>query len=286
MPPWAVLSEGADIAQGAALETSDSTSCIGIDPGVRVCFAPRSRAKVVGTMLSDRRIELLAGKLVASLEPQPKGSGFTIATRAGTASAIGTEYEVEVGNAVTVAVLQGVVLVVGSDRKEVQVTAGHRITLDPSEATDLPPSERPMIPDEPSSPPVSSRPSRVAPSQPADLLGQAREERSRAHFAQAAELYRKLEATSPDSAEAHVALVALGDLQLTHLGDAAGALRSFDAYLRSGGGLSQEAWYGKIRALRELGRTSDERQAIERFLVAYPSAVQASALRSRLAELR
>ena len=60
--------------------------------------------------------------------------------------------------------------------------------------------------------------------------------------------------------------------------------RSFDAYLRSGGGLVQEARYGRIRALRKLGRASEERAAIARFIADYPKSVQAASLRARLSE--
>ena len=68
-------------------------------------------------------------------------------------------------------------------------------------------------------------------------------------------------------------------LQLSQLGNAAGAVRSFDAYLRIGGPLSQEASYGRIRALRQLGRWSDARAASDAFIAAYPKSVQAAALR-------
>jgi hypothetical protein len=78
----------------------------------------------------------------------------------------------------------------------------------------------------------------------------------------------------------------LGDIQLANLGDASGALRSFDAYLARGGELTQEAKYGRIRALRALGRSAEERKAIEEFVAAYPRSVQASTLQSRLEELR
>ena len=86
----------------------------------------------------------------------------------------------------------------------------------------------------------------------------------------------------PKSAEAHAALLSLAELQLGPLGDAAGALRSYDAYLRSGGGLSQEARYGRIQALGRLGRGAEERAAIEEFVRTYPSSVQARALRARI----
>jgi tetratricopeptide (TPR) repeat protein len=111
------------------------------------------------------------------------------------------------------------------------------------------------------------------------LLEQARELRSGRKYKQANSVYQRLLRDYPGSAEARVALVSLGELQLSQMGDAAGALRSFDAYLRGGGGLSQEASYGRIRALRQLGRANEARAASDAFLRAYPTSVQASTLR-------
>src|SRR6185436_18164560 len=99
--------------------------------------------------------------------------------------------------------------------------------------------------------------------------------------------YRKLVTQHPGSAEAKAGLVSLGDLQLSRLKQADAALRSFDAYLKSGDrGLAQEAEYGRIRALRALGRARDEQAAIERLLARYPSGVHAESMRARLLSLK
>jgi hypothetical protein len=116
------------------------------------------------------------------------------------------------------------------------------------------------------------------------LLAQARALRSAGRFSDAHAAYRRLLAEHSGSAEAQAALISLGELQLAQSGDANGALRSFDGYLRSGGALSQEARYGRIRALRRLGRHAEERAAIEKFLADYPRSVQAATLRARLSE--
>jgi hypothetical protein len=118
----------------------------------------------------------------------------------------------------------------------------------------------------------------------AALLSQARELRAAGRFAEARSAYARLVAQHPRSDEARAALVSLGELQLTQFGDARAALKSFDSYLRSGGGLAQEARYGRIRALRKLGRHAEERAAIERFVADYPRSVQSSSLRARLSE--
>jgi tetratricopeptide (TPR) repeat protein len=117
-----------------------------------------------------------------------------------------------------------------------------------------------------------------------ELLSRARGHRAGGRYADAASTYRKLLASYPRSDQARAALVSLGELELTQLGNADAALASFDAYLRAGGALSQEARYGRIRALRKLARRSEEKAAIEAFLLDYPRSVQAAALRARLAE--
>jgi tetratricopeptide (TPR) repeat protein len=116
-------------------------------------------------------------------------------------------------------------------------------------------------------------------STPASLLQEARELRADGRFADASSIYRRLLREHAGSAEARAALVSLGELQLSQLGDANGALKSFAAYLRAGGALAQEASYGKIRALRALGRNTEAQQAVAAFLSAYPQSVQAAALR-------
>jgi len=114
----------------------------------------------------------------------------------------------------------------------------------------------------------------------AALLAEARELRAAGRYVAAGSTYGRLQREYPGSAEARAALVSFGELQLSQLGDAAGALRSFDAYLRSAGSLAQEASYGKIRALRALGRRTEEQAATAAFLARYPKSVQATRLRS------
>lgn len=127
-----------------------------------------------------------------------------------------------------------------------------------------------------------ARASRTKTSTPAKLLEQARSLRADAHYREALSVYQRLLREYAKSSEAQVALVSLGELQLSQLGDSAGALRSFEAYLRGGGALSQEASYGRIRALRRLGRLSEAQSAADAFVKAYPKSVQAATLRKEL----
>jgi tetratricopeptide (TPR) repeat protein len=119
-----------------------------------------------------------------------------------------------------------------------------------------------------------------------DLLSRARALRAAGRSADAAGAYRRLLSAYPRSDEARASLVSLGDLLLSELADPAGALRSFDSYLRTAGALTPEARYGRIRALGKLGRLAAERAAIEQFLLDYPRSVQATSLKAKLASLR
>ena len=86
-----------------------------------------------------------------------------------------------------------------------------------------------------------------------ELLSRARALRSAGRSADAAGAYRRLLSVYPRSDEARASLVSLGELLLSELGDPGGALRSFDSYLKTGGALTPEARYGRIRALGKLG---------------------------------
>src|SRR5437660_5834 len=82
---------------------------------------------------------------------------------------------------------------------------------------------------------------------------------------------------SPTSSEAHAARIAYGDLFLAR-GDAQAALDAYDVYLRRGGGLAEEASFGRVRALRALGRGAEERAATDAFLARWPASAAAPAL--------
>jgi TolA-binding protein len=97
-------------------------------------------------------------------------------------------------------------------------------------------------------------------------------------MADAAALYRRLVKAYPRSPSAGPACVALGQVELAR-GRARAALEAFERY--PGGPLAEEAAYGRIEALRALGRTSDERAATERFLAKYPGSSYAAKLRRR-----
>ena len=90
------------------------------------------------------------------------------------------------------------------------------------------------------------------------MLARARTLFGRGAFAGAAQAYESAFEASPASPEGRAALVSLGDLRLSELHDPRGALSAFDAYLAGGGVLAAEAEFGRIGALRALGRHDEE----------------------------
>jgi len=112
----------------------------------------------------------------------------------------------------------------------------------------------------------------------------ANEARRAGQHARAAEAYRGLIARYPASAEAPASLVALGRMLLDD-GDAPGALRCFDDYLRRGGSLGEDVMLGRALALQHLGRSDDESGAWSALLASYPGSVHAARARRRLLDL-
>jgi hypothetical protein len=125
----------------------------------------------------------------------------------------------------------------------------------------------------------------VTPSAP-DLLRQARQAMRTGSYDHAATLYQTLIGHYQGSDEAQTALVLLGELRLTQLGDPRGALAPLNAYLQNGGPLEVEARVARIESLRSLQRSDEEAGAIDDFLKHHPRSFEAKGLRARLQELR
>ncbi len=313
---------GESVKVGETLRSGESPICLLIESGVRACLSPGGEMRVVDAVLAHRRLELLRGRLVASLEPQAAGTTFSVSARSALVTAVGTAFAVEVAEQeqVLVRVLHGTVSVregAAGSAKERLLRAHQSLALGVGAPSELAPSQEeqdlallrmdvestqaaraadtavaPAGSAAATSPSGVTSPARPAPSvsepsSAADLLRQALELRGRGRFSEAAQVYGKLVAAHPGSQEARAALVSLGDLQLSRLHNAAAALGSFDSYLAGGDrALQQEAEYGRIRALRALGRAAEEQSAIERLLARYPSGIHADSMRSRLQSLK
>jgi ferric-dicitrate binding protein FerR (iron transport regulator) len=120
------------------------------------------------------------------------------------------------------------------------------------------------------------------------LLALAQTRRAAQDWAGAARAYRGLIRAYPRRPEARAARISLGFIQLEHLGRPRAALTSFEAYLAGGGRgpLAQEAAWGRLRALRRLGRAVAERRALRRYLQRYPRSVHRARVRRRLERLQ
>jgi TolA-binding protein len=138
----------------------------------------------------------------------------------------------------------------------------------------------------PPQPPSTATATASADSMPgaAEMFAQATRARRAGDHAGAVQGYQGLVAAYPASPEGRHALALLGRMRLDD-GDAAGALRSFDAYLSAGGLLREDVMADRALALQRLGRPADETAAWSALLGAYPASVHADRARRRLAEL-
>jgi ferric-dicitrate binding protein FerR (iron transport regulator) len=302
------VAAGSAVRSGQKLETRAAGACLRLDRDVRACLAPGSVARIE-SLQDDVVISLESGALAADLGVQPAGTSFSVQNGSRLVRAIGTRFGLQIAaSSAVLSVLSGTVEVRG-DGASYRVSApgrtelgSHRIdqlSPDAQRATErvlalvLPsaaaPEEAPPPESEPGAAPGRVSPGAPAPSASAEsageLLSRAREQRASGSMKDAAKAYRRLIGEHPGSAEAHTARVALGQLELSSLSNAAAALAQFTEYLRRGGPLEQEARYGQVRALAALGRAAEERRAIEAFLAKYPKAMQSAALKDRLKTL-
>jgi TolA-binding protein len=175
-----------------------------------------------------------------------------------------------------------------------RASASPTVAPAPSPASPTDPVESPRatsVADLPNAPPVL-RPSvpKVAEANPseqqADLLREANRLRARSLWTEAAATYLRVIDLGPESPEAYPAAVALGNLELQQNRPSA-ALARYDHALAShpNGALSEEARWGRARALRASGRVTEERAALREFRTRHPDSPLASAATQRLEEI-
>ena len=158
--------------------------------------------------------------------------------------------------------------------------------------TEQPTSSSQTPPDEPGTPldAASDREEPVQVEAPPptieELLARAVHHRSQGRWAEAIETYDLLADAYPDSPEAGMCPVLIGQVQLDHRGRADLALVSFERYLRDSpsGTLLEEADWGIAASLVEIGDVEAEREALRRFLDRHPDSLHARQAEARLAE--
>lgn len=293
---------GAGVALGSRVQIGRGRACLAFERDVVACAGEGSVLRV--TALGARQeLELSKGHLVAVLKRQPAGSHFAVSTASGVVRAVGTVFAVEVAPAgsTTLRVAEGSVeaRMRGVERL---VEPGEALVLGASDDVSPVPSsdlerDRALVSAVPSFAPalgeqatlsfasvprVPSRGATAAPSvepSPAALLELASKARSRGAYAEAARHYERLLSAHSKTPEGRAATIGLAELRLSRLGEPARALALFDRYLAAGGRLSQEAHYGKIQALRALGRARDAEREVAAFLELYPKSAYAGSLR-------
>jgi TolA-binding protein len=156
--------------------------------------------------------------------------------------------------------------------------------------TPPPPASRPLSPAKKLAAARPARDGNVGPASPetaASLFAEAARARHDADLRRAVGLYGTLRSSFPDSDQARVASVSMGDL-LLRLEEPARALRAFDAYLADvqTGPLREEALFGRARCLKRLGEETAEQETWARLVRDFPGSAYASVGRQRLEELR
>jgi FecR protein len=287
-PPSPSVTQGALPTVKARHYATDT--CSDVVDGITLCFAAGSEVSSMELLPPHRVVRLVRGRAVASLVPQAPGTSFSIATKDGSVTAVGTQFTVEVGShgESLARVHHGKVVVRGSrPGAETFLVAGQatRLGSEKIEAVAAPDRSRDVRllsrADRPAG--VTAAPSKPSPEAPNDELERARELRSKGRFREAAQVYRAIHSASPHSSAGRTALISLGSLSLSTLGDPQAALMAFSGYLSGGpGALTKEAAYGRLRALRALGRTAEADAATESYLSQYPDGPESATLRRSL----
>lgn len=178
------------------------------------------------------------------------------------------------GNILIVVVTSGVVTVKRGDETPTRVGPGEPFVLAMDDTTDHAPTNA-----------TSQRRVAVFGNTPNEMLTRAQKLFGSGKTKQAVRIYERLVSKHPSTAAAKAARVSLGRIELGR-GHALRALAHFDAYLAvSAGSLVEEARYGRIRALRKLGRSGQEQRSLDAFLADYPKSIYATRLRKRAAQL-
>jgi len=299
------VADGTVLAVGTTIVARRGSVCLELERSVLACAGPETTLRLTALGVSQS-LELERGRVAAVLGTQPKGTSFSVTTSAGVATAVGTVFTVEAEpSGVHLRVAEGAVAARTGDG-EVLVRAGQDLVFgspQPESITgDDSRADRALFAllaahapdahlrvasaygalasraDSAASPPSSGRAQPAEPSGAPELLSRARAARADGQYADAARSYSLLVSRYPASAEGRAALIGLAELRLTKLGDPAGALALYDRYLAGGGNLAQEAHYGKIQALKVLGRRDAAQRETGAFLARYPGSTYAASL--------
>ena len=263
---WTTEGQG-DALEGVALATN--TDLCGLRDQARACLEAGSR----GSFLPDGGLELQEGRLLVQSQSAISVSLLSYAVQASEAADFNLTLQSETW---TVAVASGSVTVTGPDLDMV-VNAGESLSsADVGQVAVAVVDPAPQDKEGAESVAPEKKPEPVLPAD--ELLDLARSQRAAKDFKAAAKSYEQFVRAYPKNKKVPATLVSLAQLYQGPLNQPQKALRHFNRYLKRGGPLAEEAHYGKIRALRSLGKTSAADKEVEAFLGAYPSSAYADAL--------
>jgi hypothetical protein len=266
-----VLEHAGTPLEGVVVTTTNQ-AC-GTRADTRACLTPGSR----GTYEADGNLQLHEG--TASVDSQGPIVVFLPGVRVEMTTAAASFVATTRSSVWTVFVESGTVTVTGADGASQLLERGQLAgneRVETAKATEPPTAGLDV--DEPAEQALAGeKPKPILSAE--ELLKLARSQRASGDFSAAARTYEQLVRAHPNSTKVRATLVSLAQLYQGPLDDPAKALRHYDRYLEQGGPLAEEAHYGKIRALRSLGRTASAATEVDAFLSAYPDSVHADALR-------
>ncbi len=302
---------GSPIPVSERIRTKNGKIALSLPTGIAVGLSENASARVLWNGKQQYGVSLINGTALFSVDPSKTREGFFVETPAGTIRVTGTLFSVMVSpeDGVFVKVHRGRVIVerpdgrtdlmegakltpLGQrktalaaldDRIEKQLKAIRSID-DGSLFTELARMDGPAFPKTVTGRPAGGKFASDLSIQ--DLMTLARTRKASGNWKGAVSSYTELFRLYPDSDEARTSRVSVGQIYLHHLNNPEAALTSFDAYLHRQGPLTQEALYGRARALRVLGDRLHETEALRSLLDAYPTGVYAEAIRNRLSDLQ
>ena len=295
------VSDGEVLRNGQVLETGAGRAVISVPGSAKLVLEAESRIRATSLAGREIRIELERGQVLAEVSPLAQGQLFAVVTRFGRIEVVGTVFSVKLEpESAAVSVERGQVRVIEPGKPTRTIKAGETTVLGASATAvtgmQLTAGEQASqrvaakSPSEGQRSDVSVETDAQAPVIRPSLgerMAEARQLRAARQWLAAASAYEAVIADQPSSQEAAAALVALGEIRLKDLSQPEQALRSFEAYLERHpqGPLATEAAFGRLGALRELGRLTAEKAALREFLVRFPRSIQASLVSKRLTEL-
>ena len=231
---------------GEVLEVAEERSCLTLSD-VNACFEPGSRVVVDA---ASRTLDITKGE--ANIEvTKPLAESVSI-------KVAGDRYEVEAPVTLTIEVHQ-------ASAVKVEVTQGSAIAIDDT-------GRRTVLH-------AKTRPAARSIPDAKTLLRTARAARASGDRPAAIRAYLDLVTHHPREPAAAPAKVTLGELYLSR-GKPRQALKWFDRYLAGRHKtLAEEAHYGRIKALRAMGRRDAARKAAAAFVQRFPSSSYASKLK-------